>query len=512
MTDTPEITITVHGPVGIGKSAVALAILHTLRSYGMLCEWPDEREEIGMGTQAGDIVSLERKPRVHLVETNPSITGSFDLVAHLHRQRAFSERAFGPGARTAGVLDHIRKELTEVEADPGDVYEWVDLVILALDGAWRAGHQPQAIVDALVAKQTKNEGRTWPDWRTADPTKAIEHDRSGEAPRHSTPMPIEPGAEPSPALEILPPLKFDSTPEEVTAHFNAVDAQRAARAEESEHVDGTDDPEAMAAALLALSEALEAPCNVDDMLAQVDRLQRNAEDAEPLREQLELVRARATESLRMLWLLTRFASGGRGLVIDLGAMMAVDWSRAALARDDQLAGVNIRLRAVDNGSGVSEDAVREFAPKPDQHAALHAQLLDMLGAKDHNAAAGRIGGLVGLERVRFDNAGRGVTAIAVERRRQIEGEKFDPQADLQYTNNELASAASCYVWLAAREADSELVPCPPTWPWARAWWKPKDRRSNLVRAGALIAAELDRLAELDRVTRDDDGQFGRGAG
>lgn len=104
----------------------------------------------------------------------------FDLVAHLERQRAWSAKTFGPGERTAGVLDHIRKELLEVEADPSDVKEWVDLVILALDGAWRAGHEPREIVDAIVAKQTKNEGRTWPDWRTADPTKAIEHDRSGE--------------------------------------------------------------------------------------------------------------------------------------------------------------------------------------------------------------------------------------------------------------------------------------------------------------------------------------------
>ena len=43
---------------------------------------------------------------------------AFDLVAHLYRQRAFSERTFGPGARTKGVLNHIRKELAEIEADP----------------------------------------------------------------------------------------------------------------------------------------------------------------------------------------------------------------------------------------------------------------------------------------------------------------------------------------------------------------------------------------------------------
>lgn len=108
----------------------------------------------------------------------PEGVEGFDLVAHLHRARSFSERTFGPGARTAGVVDHIRKELREIEADPSDVMEWIDVVILAFDGAWRAGWTPEEIVAAIVTKQTKNEGRTWPDWRTTDPNKAIEHDRS----------------------------------------------------------------------------------------------------------------------------------------------------------------------------------------------------------------------------------------------------------------------------------------------------------------------------------------------
>lgn len=103
---------------------------------------------------------------------------SFDLVAHLHRQREFSARTFGPGARTAGVLDHIRKELTEIEARPADLSEWIDVALLALDGAWRAGYSPEDIALALAEKQVKNESRKWPDWRTAEPGKAIEHVRS----------------------------------------------------------------------------------------------------------------------------------------------------------------------------------------------------------------------------------------------------------------------------------------------------------------------------------------------
>jgi len=29
--------------------------------------------------------------------------------------------------------------------------------------------------------------------------------------------------------------------------------------------------------------------------------------------------------------------------------------------------------------------------------------------------------------------------------------------------------------------------------WAREWWKPKDRRRDLIRAAALIVAEIERL-------------------
>ena len=101
----------------------------------------------------------------------------FDLAQHLQRQHDWSEKTFGPGTRTKGVIDHIRKELLEIEAEPNDLSEWIDVVILALDGAWRAGFTPKQIVAALEAKQAKNMAREWPDWRTASPDTAIEHVR-----------------------------------------------------------------------------------------------------------------------------------------------------------------------------------------------------------------------------------------------------------------------------------------------------------------------------------------------
>lgn len=101
----------------------------------------------------------------------------FDLIGHLYAQRDFSERVFGPGLRTGGVIDHIRKELVEIEAEPTDLEEWIDVILLALDGAWRSGASPERIVAELDRKFTKNKTRTWPDWRTVDPNKAIEHVR-----------------------------------------------------------------------------------------------------------------------------------------------------------------------------------------------------------------------------------------------------------------------------------------------------------------------------------------------
>jgi hypothetical protein len=96
---------------------------------------------------------------------------------HLERQRAFSLATFGPGPRTRGIANHIRKELAEIEAQPDDLFEWVDVLILAFDGAWRAGWEPHQIIAAIKAKQSANERRVWPDWRNLSEDDAIEHVR-----------------------------------------------------------------------------------------------------------------------------------------------------------------------------------------------------------------------------------------------------------------------------------------------------------------------------------------------
>ena len=100
------------------------------------------------------------------------------LQTHLRRQQAFSEKTFGPDVRRSQILKHIQKELVEIEEAGGeDLSEWMDVVILALDGAWRAGFTPEEICRGLEAKQWKNEQRKWPDWHTANPDEPIEHVR-----------------------------------------------------------------------------------------------------------------------------------------------------------------------------------------------------------------------------------------------------------------------------------------------------------------------------------------------
>lgn len=98
------------------------------------------------------------------------------LIEYLTRQWEWSKRTFGPGKRTAGIVQHIRKELVEIEAKPTDLSEWCDVIILVMDGFWRHGGLAEGLMPALLAKQAKNFARTWPTPTSED--VAAEHDRS----------------------------------------------------------------------------------------------------------------------------------------------------------------------------------------------------------------------------------------------------------------------------------------------------------------------------------------------
>ena len=92
----------------------------------------------------------------------------------------------------------------------------------------------------------------------------------------------------------------------------------------------------------------------------------------------------------------------------------------------------------------------------------------------------------------------GAELIAAERQRQIDVEGWTPEHDEEHTIAQLSLAGLSYVSLAASQVRLNDM-CvshgfPMYWPWDRAWWKPSpDPIRNLVKAGALIAAEIDRL-------------------
>lgn len=81
----------------------------------------------------------------------------------------------------------------------------------------------------------------------------------------------------------------------------------------------------------------------------------------------------------------------------------------------------------------------------------------------------------------------GMALIKAERERQITAEGWTAEHDDGHGGGGMFDAAMCYV--SAKEGDSMSN----LWPWERQWWKPKDHLSNLVRAGALLLAEKERI-------------------
>lgn len=91
----------------------------------------------------------------------------------------------------------------------------------------------------------------------------------------------------------------------------------------------------------------------------------------------------------------------------------------------------------------------------------------------------------------------GAELIAAERRRQIEVEGYTPEHDFNhFAGTPLLAAARGYLAVpGTTERPSDPNVSPLYWPWAGRFWKPTpdDRVRELVKAGALIAAEIDRL-------------------
>lgn len=91
--------------------------------------------------------------------------------------------------------------------------------------------------------------------------------------------------------------------------------------------------------------------------------------------------------------------------------------------------------------------------------------------------------------------------VLAERQRQVTEEGWSSKRDDMHKNNEMAFAAACYAFHAAAASwdmeDNGIPydshPAPKNWPWDPEWWKPESARRDLVKAGALILAEIERL-------------------
>ena len=85
-----------------------------------------------------------------------------------------------------GPLEHLIKEAKEAHAEAsGEDFdlsklkkEIADCLFLVFDAAHRAGMSYAELTKVAMAKLKENKQRKWPDWRTMDPNKAIEHDRT----------------------------------------------------------------------------------------------------------------------------------------------------------------------------------------------------------------------------------------------------------------------------------------------------------------------------------------------
>jgi len=108
-----------------------------------------------------------------------ALANAYELAGYLRDAREWSARTFGPGRRTLGVTKHIEKEIAEVRAKPDDLTEWVDIIILACDGYWRHGGQPESLLPDMLAKLAKNKARTWPAPTSED--EPTEHVRGYDA-------------------------------------------------------------------------------------------------------------------------------------------------------------------------------------------------------------------------------------------------------------------------------------------------------------------------------------------
>lgn len=135
-------------------------------------------------------------------------------------------------------------------------------------------------------------------------------------------------------------------------------------------------------------------------------------------------------------------------------------------------------------------ALRQGGPAPEDLQEL-SDALEEAVAIAHDAVAG------------LPDPDAAIRSIVHERQRQIEAEGWTPEHDDQYQNSELCRAAAGYALYAHADQSWKNYHVPNSWPFPAKWFKPADARRMLVKAGALVVAEIQRIDRAAARAQDD---------
>lgn len=142
--------------------------------------------ELTIGQLGEALYESEMKRQAAAVETIDGISlGRFlaDIMAWQHE-------TFGPHQTLEGIRDHMRKEVKEIEDSPADRTEPIDLIMLGISYLRRLGLDAAEVVALWQQRMVALKRRSWPDWRTADLDKAIEHLRAAGSPPEPDLVPV----------------------------------------------------------------------------------------------------------------------------------------------------------------------------------------------------------------------------------------------------------------------------------------------------------------------------------
>lgn len=96
------------------------------------------------------------------------------MRSYIEDHHTWSRHALGAADRREGITKHVELEVKELRASGYDLTEWVDIIILGIDGALQCAG-PEEVAKALEIKQKLNIARLWPE---VPADQAREHDRA----------------------------------------------------------------------------------------------------------------------------------------------------------------------------------------------------------------------------------------------------------------------------------------------------------------------------------------------